>query len=424
METNQFANEKFVRLAICALSLALAATFFVPWVSVFSEDPWFKGSYSPLQIALGVGFPYHRASFAVFSHLAIPLAMAVAAITRVSHRYTMLLGVCSLLITTVFNMHFVFGMDYRAYATATAFFWVVVVVHVAILGLVFYASKTAQSAEERGNVEPPYTRNQKLTTAAMLLAMAVVIHLFAITLYVGGVPALRISFAGIFNNTTAILFGPVFGGIQRALHDVISHFVRPMGAFLWPITVVAFLRGVATGWMWLKVRNVRPKVYSGAYTAIFAAILVFGFVNLVAQLFFPGSAYVVAMLPREGQGLFFATAYYISSWGLIIAGIIGLVPQLAVYKLTRKTDNNKFYDRFIKFLVAVLVPGLFFNTVNTVVIFFTAVSPAAFTRGFVYFWAPRFFEELVTSMIMVYIMVVLIEVYEKAMKRKLIHSTR
>jgi len=257
----------------------------------------------------------------------------------------------------------------------------------------------------------------------LLLAMAVVIAIFSIAVNIGGAPALRISFAGIFNNTSAILLGPLYGGIARGLQDMISHFLRPMGAFLWPITVVAILRGAATGWVWLKLRNVRPHIYSVIYSVVFAAIFAFGLFNLFMQLVFPDAIYVTAIAPREGEGLFFPVAYYLASWGLIAAGLIGLVPQFIVYKLTRKTQNNIFYHRFIKFLVAVLVPGLIFNSVNSMIIFLTAVSPAAFARGFVYFWAPRFFEEIITSTIMVYIMVVLLGVYETAMRRKIVQGS-
>ncbi|MDR2183435.1 MAG: ECF transporter S component [Clostridiales bacterium] len=414
----------FVRPAVCVLSVLAAAAFFVPWISVFNEETLYTAAYSPLEIALGAGFPYGRAYPAAFAQLAIPLVIAISALTKQSFRKIMLAAAAGMLTVTAFNLHFAFALDYRPYAAATALFWLVVIIHAAILGLAFFGIKATKEASAIENIDPPYSSTQKLTVAGLLLAMAVIIALLRIPIYVGGVQALRISFAGIFTNTTAILFGPFFGGVVRALEDLISHFMRPGGAFLWPITVVAFLRGAATGWMWLKVRGVRPKVYSVAYTVVFAAILAFGLFNLSMQLFLPDSAYVIAMQPREGQGLFFATAYYISSWGLIAAGIIGLAPQLIVYRITRKADNTPFYDRFIKFLVAVMVPGLIFNSINSVIIFLAAVSPAAFQRGFVYFWAPRFFEELVTSTIIVYIMVILMEVYEKAMKRKIIQGAR
>ncbi|MCL2377323.1 MAG: ECF transporter S component [Defluviitaleaceae bacterium] len=412
-----------VKLLVCVLAVLAAVAFFAPWVSVYSEEVVHTTTYSPIALALGVGFPYYNAYPLVFAFVLIPLVIAALGFTKLPYGIKMLAAMGGLLAVTAFNMYFAFGMAYRPYASATPVFWLVVAVYVAMAALLFYAARASKEIVIIENVDPPYNKVQKLVTAAVLLSMAVVVAFFAITIPVGGTPALRISFAGLFNNTTAILFGPVFGGIQRALQDMLSHFMRPMGAFLWPITVVAFMRGFATGWVWLKVRNVRPKVYSVMYTAIFSVILAFGLFNLFAQFVFPDSAYVMALTPRQGEGLFFATAYYISSWGLIAAGIIGLVPQFAVYKLTRKTGNSLFYGRFIKFLVAILLPGLFFNSVNSVIIFLTAVSPAAFTRGFVYFWAPRFFEELITSMIMVYAMVVLVEVYEVAMKRKVVQRS-
>ena len=423
METKELGKGKIVKLAICGLSTLAVAAFFVPWISVYSEEVMFTVTYSPIALALGVGFPYYGAYPLVFAFLLIPMAIAALGFTKLPYGIKTLAAMGGLIAITIFNMYFAFDMAYRSYAAVTPVFWMVIIIYVAIAALLFYAARANKEIAVIENVDPPYNNVQKLVTAGLLLSMAVVVAFFAITIPIGGTPALRISFAGVFNNTTAILLGPIFGSIQRALQDMLSHFMRPMGAFLWPITVVAFMRGFATGWLWLKVRNVRPKVYSALYTAIFAAILIFGLFNLFAQWIFPESAYVMALTPRQGEGLFFATAYYIASWGLIVAGIIGLVPQFVVYGLTRRTGNSLFYGRFIKFLVAILLPGLFFNSVNSVIIFLTAVSPAAFARGFVYFWAPRFFEELITSMIMVYAMVVLVEVYEVAMKRKIVQRS-
>lgn len=376
--------------------------------------------HSPFNLALGVDFPYYGQYPALFLLLLLPAMLNALAFTKVFASKLMLVpAAASLFALTIFNMYFAFGLNYRGFVESTIFFWLAIILHVLMLAAVFFNAREAKEAKVVENISPPYNSLQRTVIVAMMLALAVVIGLYAITINIGGVNALRISFSGIFNNISAIFFGPFFGGIQRALQDIINHFMNPGGAFLWPVTVVAFLRGAATGWMWLKVRNVRPKIYSRAYTVIFSAIFVFGLFNLFMQLVFPEAAYVTAIAPREGQGLFFSTAFYLASWGLIAAGLIGLIPQFVVYKLTRKKADNAFYNRFIKLLVAILAPGLLFNSINSLIIFFTAVSAAAIDRGFVYWWAPRFFEELLTSTIIVYVMVILINVYEKAMRRKL-----
>ena len=416
---------KLARTIFKALAVILAASFFAPWVSIsqhVDDVLVFSASYSPLQLALGAGFPYDGSFFVVFLLLAMPLALLVLCHLKWPYKRLAVVTSIGLLFVTIFNMVFAFGIDYRAHATSTPFFWLMVGAYAAALAVLFLGAKSQSEVKIIENTIPPYNQQQKLATAAIMLALAVVVAIFSITIPVGGVPALRIGFAGIFNNTTAILFGPMFGGIQRALQDMINHFINPMGAFLWPVTVVAFLRGASTGWLWLRVRNVRPKVYSTVYSVVFVLVFAFGLFNLFMQLFAADSAYITAIAPREGQGLFFSTAYYVSSWGLIAAGLIGLVPQFVVYKLTKKSKKPQFYDRFIKFLVAIMVPGLFFNSVNSLILFFTAVSSAAINRGFVYWWAPRFFEELVTSIIITYIMVMLMEVYEKAMKRKIVQN--
>jgi len=451
------AKPRLVRVAGIVLAIVMSVAFFLPMVRFYhithdliengsslhlqvsrtqmyalieqgaTADDFYVRTYShsPLRLALGVPdaeSPFANAAPATFVLLAVAAAYLLLGFLNVSAKKMIIAGGVGVLALTIFNMHFAFGLYVRNYVLTTGFFWLIIALHVVVAAALFLHAKAGAEVKKIENVTPAYSDLHKLVIASMMLAMAVIIASLAITIFVGGVPALRISFAGIFNNTTAVLFGPAFGGIQRALQDMINHFINPMGAFLWPITVVAFMRGAATGWMWLRVRNVRPQVFSVVYSIVCAVLMAFGLFNLFMQLFFADSAYIAAIAPREGQGLFFSIAYYISSWGLIAAGLIGLVPQFVVRHITRRTNNPQFYHRFIKFLVAVLVPGLIFNTINTLVIFFTAVSPAAFARGFVYFWAPRFFEELLTSTVIVYVMVLLISVYEKAMRRRVVQS--
>jgi len=401
------------------LALLLAGAFFVPWVNI-TYDYAPTTAFSPWCLAIDAGFPYYNSHPVVFILLAIPLALLVLSFTKLSYKKMLTLAAAGVLVVTIFNIYFAHGLDYRQYVAPAGFFWLMLVVYGALMVALLYGMIYNKEMTVPENVLPSYSRHQKMATAAIMLSLAIIIHLYAsYTFYLGGAPMLRISFAGIFNNTTAILFGPFFGGVQRLLHDMAGHFLRPQGAFLWPITLVAFMRGAATGWMWLRVRNVRPGVYSRAYTAVFAALLVFGIVNLFVQLLWPESAYVVAMTPRENNII----VHFIASWGLIITGIVGLVPQFVVYKLTRKNNDNFFYGRFIKFFAAVMIPGLLFNSLNTVVLFFTVVGPVTIGRGFLYFWVPRFFEELLTGTVIVYVMVILLTAYEKALGRKIVQKT-
>ncbi|MCL2854418.1 MAG: ECF transporter S component [Defluviitaleaceae bacterium] len=461
---------KTIKAVIAALSLLIAASFFVPLVSTHYATVVLDGEalhinnnvanniqnattnaegnlptmnilgeqtqltteiiesvhvvvehLSPLQIATQAHFPFESTYPVVFLLLVFPIVVLALVFTKLPFKRLMLPAFVGILAMTAFNVHF--GVDFHANSGTAVLFWPLAITYAILLFVIFLGILANKEIPPIENVIPNYTATQRTVIIGIMLGFSLVISLVAsITIPIGGVPMVRISFAGIFHNVVAILFGPFFGGVQRAAADLLVHFIRPLGAYLWPITVVAFLRGFTIGWLWLKVRNVPPKVYSIAYTAVFGLFFVFGMVNLIAVNIFPDSAYTAIITPNLPNPDNTFIIPHITSIGFMGAGIIGLVPQLVIYLVTKKSGNTAFYSRFIKLMVAIVVPGLFFNWLNTVILVFTVIGPATRAAGFMYFWLPRFFEELTTGLIVTYAFTMLMEVYELAMKRKLVQN--
>lgn len=104
-----------------------------------------------------------------------------------------------------------------------------------------------------------------LTATSMLTALAVVLGFYAIQL----TPTIKISFAFLANELTALLFGPVMGGMMGGVADLLKFIVKPTGAFFPGFTLNAILVGIIYG-MLLYKKPVRLSriIVAKAITAI------------------------------------------------------------------------------------------------------------------------------------------------------------
>lgn len=113
---------------------------------------------------------------------------------------------------------------------------------------------------------------RRLTFSAVFIALAVAAKLllsFRIPLL--GADGLRVSLAGVFTAFPAIVCGPVYGGVASAASDLIGHFVKPEGAYIPWLTVMAFVGGVMKGVIWRALSRERKR---GAFRAAVLAVLI------------------------------------------------------------------------------------------------------------------------------------------------------
>lgn len=471
METKDFGKEKIVRMMACVISLLLGLSFFVPWVSSHDDITVQAGGevlqihhrmalsileadtgdiltisgeaveitpevvasvniettrhYSAFELARGVDFPYFASFPIVFLLPVIPLAIAILVLTKSSFKKLSYIAISGIVAITIFNMYFVHGLDYRQNVETASLFWLVAAAYAVLLALLFFGAMQKKEFKSEENISPPYVPLQKTIISASVLSLAIVVSLMTtIPIFAGGIMMMRISFTGIFHNIVAIMFGPFYGGTVRALSDIIMFNLRPPGGpYLWPLTVTAFFRGVLIAIFWIKIRNIRPKAYSVGYTVICVFLLIFGAANLISVLFFPDSAYTVALGPEFLSASNRELMPVVLSYGFAGTGAIGLLVQFLIYKLTIKKYGSIFYERFIKLFVAIGIPGFIISTINTYILFVTVVGMTTINAGFMFYWLPRIFNETVTNLLNVYILVILMGIYEKAMKRRIVQST-
>ncbi len=93
-----------------------------------------------------------------------------------------------------------------------------------------------------------------LTTAGMLVAVAVVFGFFKIPI----TQIIEIRFQFLPIACGAMLFGPVVGGIIGALADILGYLVKPTGPFFPGFTLSAVIQGILYG-LFLYHREITAK---------------------------------------------------------------------------------------------------------------------------------------------------------------------
>lgn len=262
---------------------------------------------------------------------------------------------------------------------------------------------------KKANNSAEYTR--KLVFAAILLAFTLVVNYFTkITIPIGGAPVLRISFGGPFLKMAAILLGPLYGGICGALSDYLGEVIRPTGAYLWPLTVTAFLHNALIGILWLLVKKINFRKYNVAYISVFSALILFGAINFTAAKLFPDSGITRILLNMGASRRDSDTL----SIGMLAAGTLGLAAHLLAWLVSRKNRDSNAFEQYMRLIVCVMLPGLLNTTANTFILqHFGLLSGNAF----IYMWIPRLIKEALNSLYSIYLLTALLKAYEAVNSR-------
>ena len=393
---------KLVFLIIC-ISL-----FFVP--SIELEE----GFVSLFNISMGSIYPFEGQLY-VISVLILPVIMIPFVIFK-KFMPLLFLGIISLVLVMLVTLFIGHGIEFRDYIlnrTSQFVLWLK-----GGIWILLVLTLLAEKKQKVENIDPPYNRTQKLVISSILLAVGVIIAVTMrpLNIPIAGVNVLNISFSGFAHNVTAIFFGPFFGGAARGLSDIISFIISPRPPFLIAITLTAVLRGALIGFLWQKVRDINTSKFTLFYTLSFGILFIIGLVNILTWYVFPYSEFAISQIPPT-EGAAVALSY-----GFLIAAILGLILKYAILIYSKKIKDDTFYIRFLKLFVAIVFPGLLSNALNTYIIFVSIVGPATLGIGIMYFFVPRFFEELVTSTISVYVMVLVMGLYERTIRRKVVQK--
>lgn len=133
--------------------------------------------------------------------------------------------------------------------------------------------------------------HRTLVVTAMMIALGVVLGFY--TVQIGDF--LKIGFSGLANELTAMLFGPVVGGLMGGITDILKFIIRPTGPFFFGFTFNAILGAVIHGAFWYK----RPLSLKRVFAAKITVAIV---VNLLLNTYWLSILYgkgFVALLPAR-----------------------------------------------------------------------------------------------------------------------------
>lgn len=272
--------------------------------------------------------------------------------------------------------------------------------------------KLSSSGKRDSNMEmkkQSRAKTRRLVLSGLFLALALVVRNFSYMVYIGGGAGMRISFAGVFSQSPAILFGPLYGGITTGLLDILGYLLKPEGAYIPWLTLTAILAGVLNGTIWRLVGNVNIRKLQRAFIIIFSLIGILGVINYLSVIVFKGNFW---------SELITGTGKYANllSIGLIIISLIGII-LLSVDIILKKKVSNKFlHDNYLKLLLTTGISGLVVTTINTYIL--RIFIPALGKTAFMVLLIPRVVEEIIMVVIQSYLLALLLSLYYKIDIRK------
>lgn len=98
---------------------------------------------------------------------------------------------------------------------------------------------------------------RSVTTLSMLIAVALVLNLFA---SIQITDSLRLGFGFIATAIMGMLYGPVCAALSAGLVDILQFFLKPMGEFFPGYTLTAMLGGLLYGFFLYKNQHSLPRI--------------------------------------------------------------------------------------------------------------------------------------------------------------------
>jgi len=272
-----------------------------------------------------------------------------------------------------------------------------------------------------------------------------------ITLF--GEAGIRFGVHGVFTIMPAILFGPWYGAVVSGLGDVLGHFLRPSGAYLPQMTLVAIAGGFLRGWMWRLVRGRGVANTRMAVAFVVITLLLFGgysfarlrhdgvnsnlFVEREARFYEQG----VEPEPVDTSGMWVMSRMLIEraeaatypttptrmltsriieiTVAPVVGGVFGLAllgVDLIFSKHMMKDKEQKTFapwnGSIMPLALTILIISLLINFVNTLILMVT-LFPGWQALPFTVVWLPRALGAMLIGVVNVYIAAVLLGICKK-----------
>lgn len=188
-----------------------------------------------------------------------------------------------------------------------------------------------------------------LVFSALCLALSLMLKAFNMFMPIG-IPILRIGFNGPPLKTVAILFGPLYGALAAGLSDFLGFVLMDKSGnfYLYQLTVTAILSGMSVGLLWRYFKTKSMRTVRRQYLGAMAVLLLYGLISF-------GLTYGRAEAAKQMGG----------SIVIIVSGLVGVILYFINCVIVRRQKMKRFGEYFFQMFLAVTIPGLVFNWVNT-----------------------------------------------------------
>lgn len=191
-----------------------------------------------------------------------------------------------------------------------------------------------------------------LVFSALCLALSLMLKAFNMFMPVG-IPILRIGFNGPPLKIVGVLFGPVYGGLAAGLSDFLGYVLMDKSGnfYLYQLTITAILSGMGVGLLWRYFKTKTMRTVQLQYLGAMAVLLVYGLVSF-------GLTYGRPEAAKQVGG----------SIVIIVSGLVGVILYFINSAIVRRQKMKRFGEYFFQMFLAVTIPGLVFNWVNTYIL--------------------------------------------------------
>jgi len=134
----------------------------------------------------------------------------------------------------------------------------------------------------RHNAKKHQLHLRRMVATSVFLAIALILRTYFsgyITLF--GAQGARVGIHGVFTIMPGILFGPFYGAVASGLGDLLGHFIRPSGPWLWQMTLIMTFGGFVRGWVWRLLRGRSRGATRAVVVAMTLLFLGFGSLTMV-----------------------------------------------------------------------------------------------------------------------------------------------
>lgn len=248
-----------------------------------------------------------------------------------------------------------------------------------------------------------------IVMTSLFTSVAVVVNFFKIDIPIAGAPVMRISFSSPFVRLSSILFGAAYGGISGGLLDILSYILKPVGGYIPLLTLTAILNGILVGLIWSSLKKCNVYILKTFYIFLFSTVGILGTVNFISKWFFPNSfwgKFIISIGKKSGY----------AGQGFIIAAAIGFLLLILTQILSKKSEY--LYETYLKIIISAGMPSIIVTIINTYIL--KLFMPELADKMFLIILIPRLLEDVFMLPIQSYVIVTLMNVYQKVANRAVV----